>query len=471
MSSSASALSSAASGSSTAATTYFTGMSNYSQSLNAEISQEVQIASLPIQLLQNDVTNLTNQQSELNTLDSDVAAVQTAVSTLASATGSMLTANVSDPSVATATVGATATAGTYSLAVTNLGSYSDALSDDGLPTVTDPTSQNISASGSYTLTVTKGAAAPVSTPISFSGGNLNVLAQAINESGAGVEATVVDVGSNSAPDYRLSLQSDNLGPVTMQLNDGTQDLLTASGAAGALAAYSINGQTISSDSDTVTLAPGLTVQLTGDSSSTATVTVAADPTGVGSALQGLVSAYNTAMTELNNNRGQTDVALAGNSIVYQLTDALQNVANYVAPGGGISSLAAMGVEFSDTTGQLSFNQSLFDAATSGQSDALMQFLGSAASGGFLEAATNTMTGLLDPTTGVLTQQISSVQSNITGTNTQITAKETQVTQLQNSLTQQMAAADTLIYGLQQQASEIQDVFTAEQDSELETASL
>jgi len=46
-----------------------------------------------------------------------------------------------------------------------------------------------------------------------------------------------------------------------------------------------------------------------------------------------------------------------------------------------------------------------------------------------------------------------------------------VTQLQNSLTQQMAAADTLIYGLQQQASEIQDVFTAEQDSELETASL
>ena len=39
---------------------------------------------------------------------------------------------------------------------------------DGLPTVTDPTSQNISTSGSYTLSVTTGASGtPVTTPIRF----------------------------------------------------------------------------------------------------------------------------------------------------------------------------------------------------------------------------------------------------------------------------------------------------------------
>jgi flagellar hook-associated protein 2 len=440
-------------------------MSTYSASLNASISQAVQIADLPIQLLQNDVNNLTNQTTELQTLNTDFTSVQSAVTSLASAAGDMLAASVSDGS-ATATLGSAATAGSYSLGVTNLGSYSNALSNDGLTTVTDPTSQDINASDSFTLTVTNGGGAPATTPISFSGGSLNVLAQAINEAGAGVQATVVDVGSNSAPDYRLSLQSDQLGPVTMQLNDGSQNLMTASGALGALAQYSINGQAVSSDSDSVTLAPGLTVQLTGTNSTPATVTVAADPSGVGSALQALVSAYNTANTELGNNRGQTDVALAGQSIVYQLTESLQSLAGYSGGSGNISSLEALGVSFDDTTGQLSFDQSTFDSATSGQTTALTQFLGSATGGGYLEAATNTMAGILDPTTGVLTQDISSIQSNIASTNTQITAKQTQVTQLQSNLTQQMAAADAAIYDLQQQASEMQDMFTAEQDSEM-----
>lgn len=469
MSSVSSALSSQSD--SSAATTYFTGMSNYSQDLNDAISREVQIAALPIQLLQNNVNDLTNQQSELDTLNSDVAAVQSAVSDLASAAGSMLTANVSDPSVATVTLGSTATAGSYSLAVTSLGSCSNAQSVAGLTQVTDPSTQNISASGSYTLTVTVGSGTPSTTPISFSGGNLNVLAQAVNESGAGVEATVVDVGTSAAPDYRLSLQSDQLGPVTMQLNDGTQDLLNPTGDTGTLATYSINGQQVSSDTDTVTLAPGLTAQLTGESDGAATVAVAADPTVIGNALEGLVSAYNTAMTELNNNRGQTDVALAGESIVYQLTDALQGLANYSAGSGGILSLAALGVEFSGTTGQLSFNQSVFDSATSGPSSELTQFLGSAAGSGFLQMATNTMTGLLDPSSGLLTQQLNSVQAGITSTNAQIADKDAAVTQLQNTLTQQMAAADTMIYALQQQATEIQQMFTAEQDSEMEMSTV
>jgi flagellar hook-associated protein 2 len=464
MSSSVSALGSASS--STAATTYFSGMSTYSSSLNNAISQEVQIADLPIQLLQNDVNNLTNQTTELQSLTTDFTAVQSAVTSLASAAANMMSASVSDGS-ATATVGSTATAGSYSLEVDKLGSYSNALSNDNLVTVTDPTAQDISASDSYSLTVTTGDGTPVPTPFSFSGGSLNGLAQAINDQDAGVQATVVDVGSNAAPDYRLSLQSDSLGPVTMQLNDGSQNLMAASGAAGIPAQYIINGQSVSSDSDTVTLAPGLTVQLTStDVGTPATVTVAADPSGVGSALQSLVSAYNTSITQLGNNRGQTDVALAGQSIVYQLTENLQGLANYSTSTGNISSLAALGVTFDDTTGQLSFDQSAFDSATSGQTAALAQFLGSAATGGFLQTATNTLTSILDPTTGVLPQDITSIQANIASTNNQITTKQTQVSQLQSNLTQQMAAADAMIYDLQQQASEMQDMFTAEQDSEM-----
>jgi flagellar hook-associated protein 2 len=462
--------------SSSAATTYFSGMSNYSQDLNQAISREVQIAELPIQLLQNNVNDMTNQVQTLQSLDNnDITPVQNAITSLASAAGNMLSASVSGPAVATATLGSGATVGSYSLQVTNLGSYSDALSVDpspanGLPTVTDPSKNSISSSGSYTLTVTVGTAAPTTASISYSGGNLNGLAQAIDNADAGVQATVVNVGSTSAPDYRLSLQSDQLGPVTMQLNDGNQNLLAPSGSAGALAQYSIDGKQVTSASDTVTLAPGLTVQLTGANSSAATtVTVAANPSSIGNALQSFVSAYQMAIADLDTNRGQGGGPLAGQSIVYELTDALQSIANYSTGAGNLTSMEALGVGFDPNTGALTFNQSTFDSATSGRTDALTQFLGSATGGGFLEMATNTMTGLLDPSSGVLTEDISTMQANITSTNTQITDKDNQVTQLQTNLTQQMSAADAMIYELQQQATEMQDMFTAEQDAQIGSA--
>ena len=183
MSSSSSALSSL--GNSSGAASYFTGMSNFSQDLNTAIQREVQIAGLPIQLLQNNVNDLTNQSDELETLSGDISGVQSAISGLASSAGSMLYGSVSDSSIATVTVSPGASPASYPLEVTNLGSYSEALSNDGLTKVTDPSQQNISASGTFTLTVTNGAGTPVSTAISFSGGSLNLLAQAINESGAG----------------------------------------------------------------------------------------------------------------------------------------------------------------------------------------------------------------------------------------------------------------------------------------------
>jgi flagellar hook-associated protein 2 len=252
----------------------------------------------------------------------------------------------------------------------------------------------------------------------------------------------------------------------MQLSDGTQPLLEASGAAGTPAQYTIDGKAISSNSDTVTLAPGLTAQLTATNSSPATITVAANPTGIGNAFQSFVSSYNSAITELGKNIGQSGGALAGDSIVYQLIDTLQGLANYTSGSSNISSMAALGLTFNDTTGQLSFDQSTFDSATSGQTDALTAFLGSATGGGFLETATNALAGIEAPTTGTLSTEISSIQADITSTNSQITSETAQVSQLQANLTQQMSAADSLIYEMQQQSTQIDGIFTAEQDSEM-----
>ncbi len=444
--------------------TYFTGLSTYSSDLNSAISREVQIASLPIQILQNDVTTLNGQVSEMQTVNSDVQAVQSAIAALATASGSMLSASVSNPAVGAAALASNATAGSYSLEVDNLGSYSDALSIDGLPVVTDPTAQSISSSGTYTLTVNGQTVQP---PLQPAGASLDALAQAINGANAGVQAAVVNVGGSSAPDYRLSLQSTQYGSVSMQLNDGAQDLLAASGSPGQAVQYIVDGKSIQSSTRTVTLAPGLTMNLTGANvGAPATVTVAPNAAAVSSALQTFVSAYNTAMAELDKNVGQSGGALAGQSVVYDLINGLQAVANYSGGGSLIPSLSSLGVTFNDTTGVLSFDQTAFDSAGTGQTDALSAFLGSAAGGGFLQVATNTLSSLVDPGNGILTQDISSVESSIASTTQQITDQQNSVNLLQQNLTQQMTAADAMIYSLQQQASYLTDMFAAERSAQM-----
>ena len=101
-----------------------------------------------------------------------------------------------------------------------MGSSTSAISD-GTTTVTDPSTTNISSSSSYTLTVNGTA-----TTLNLSSDNMDALATAINDANAGVSATIVNLGSNSSPNYRLSVTSNEWGADTIQLNDGTNDLLT-----------------------------------------------------------------------------------------------------------------------------------------------------------------------------------------------------------------------------------------------------
>lgn len=443
--------------------TYFNGMSTDAQSLNSSISRAVQMASLPTELLQNNVNDLTNQSNELTRLNNDIQAIQSAVASLGTAATNTISANISSSLVANVTSAAGALPGSYSLEVTSLGSYSDSLSIDGLTKVTDPGTQGIGTSNTYKLTLN---GVDLEPPLTVTDNSLNGLAAAINAAGAGVQATVVNVGSNTVPDYRLSLQSDQYGAMSMQLNDGTQDLLAPTGDGGQPVQYTLNGRQIESGSRTVTLAAGLVANLTStNAGNPATVTVANDASGTGTALQSLVSAYNTAMTELAANRGQSGGALAGQSIVSALTGSLQGLTNYWSPGSQLSSLAGLGVSFSDTTGQLSFDQSAFDSATSGQAAALATFLGSATGGGFLRAATDALSSITDPTSGILTGDINSVTATITSTNQKITAQQAQTSLLQQNLTQQMAAADAMIYQLQQQTTYFQQMFAAQTASE------
>ena len=110
--------------------------------------------------------------------------------------------------------------GTYSIQVDGLGSYTTAMSQAGSTPVTDPTTQNISSASSFTLTVNG-----TNTTITPADGSLEGLAAAINSSSAGVQATIVNLGSNTSPDYRLVVTSTSLSPDSIQLSDGSSNLL------------------------------------------------------------------------------------------------------------------------------------------------------------------------------------------------------------------------------------------------------
>ena len=133
----------------------FTGSSAFSASLAQQISNALNIASIPMQNLQSQQSTLQSQQSELGTLSGDFTSLATALSSVDSSTGSgSYAASVGTPAVASASVGSGVMAGTYSLTVTNTGANTNTISNDsGLIKVTDPTQSDISTSTSFTLMV------------------------------------------------------------------------------------------------------------------------------------------------------------------------------------------------------------------------------------------------------------------------------------------------------------------------------
>jgi len=454
----------------TTSSAIFTGSSQFSAALQQAVSQAVSTASAPMQALQTDVTNLQSQSTELGTLGTDLGSLQSAVTNLNSALGlASFTASSSTPSVASASLSGTPSAGSFSVEVDDPGAYASALGSDGLTTVADPSQSSISTAATYTLTV--GDATYTITP---QANTLSSLAAAINATtGANVQATLVNLGSNSSPDYRLSLQGTQLGDLPIQLSandtasDGStsQDPLLTAGAVGAPVTYRINGDPpsssdpLSSTTPTITLSPGVSVTL--QAAGTTTITVGRNTNAVSQALSSFVTAYNAVTAEINTNRGSGTGALQGQSILSTLSETLQQISGYSTGPSGISSLVSLGLSFDDK-GVLSFNSSQFATAASGNLAQLASFLGSTTTGGFLKTANDALTSLTDPSTGLIQAANTSIQSDVTADNQSISDDQDRINTMQTNLNTQMADADAAIASMEQQYTYLSEMFAAEQ---------
>ena len=436
--------------------TIFTGSSRYSSDFQQVIERAVSIASLPLSILKNQESAMNDQSTALTGLQTKFTALQKSLTDLATSGGaSSYSATSSDSTVATATVTGSALAGEYTIDVLNPGSYAVTLSKEGLTTVTDPSTGNIASGTSFTLSISG-----VDHTIEASSGTLNSLADAVNASGLGVRATIVNLGSGSSPDYRLSIQGDHYAAMDIQLSSGSTSLID-SVSTGAAVEYRVNGApstSISSGSRTVTLAPGVTANLSKIGSTT--LQIAQSTSSIEDALSAFATAYNDTIDSIDAQRGSNDGALSGQSILLSLSSSLRSLNQYeTTTGSAIGTLTQLGFSL-DKTGHLTFSSDDFQTATGGDAKKAIAFLGSSTSSGFLKFATDALNGVNDSDTGSLSSAISTLTTQITEQDDKISKKETEIEDLRVRLNEQMAAADAAIASLEQQVTYITGLFEA-----------
>ena len=197
------------------------------------------------------------------------------------------------------------------------------------------------------------------------------IAAAINASGTGFTATLVDTGTDGV-NYRLVIQGpsgeDNAFTVSSTPNLGFHDsgnqLTTAANAQ-----FAIDGVDIERASNTVSDAiTGITLNLNAVASGIA-LQVVSDTSTLKTKLEDLVSVYNDmqiALTELgdpDSDEEEVGGALSNDlSLLRAVRDTIYDAISTASstPSGDVNSLTDLGIELT-RTGTLSFNESTYDA--------------------------------------------------------------------------------------------------------------
>lgn len=353
-----------------------------------------------------------------------------------------------------ATTSDTATAGSYTFNVTSLATPTKMLYPNSLAAT------GIAASGTVTITV-----AGVGTTLSPTSPNttftLSDLASAINDSGAGVSASLIKTGTDA---YRLQLTSSATGTdnsFTVTGIDGlgtlnpTTDVTAATNATIHYGGSSSSAFDVTSSTNTFTnVFPGVTFT-TSAVEDDVTLTIADDVSGMSSQVQALVTAFNSSFSALQsattyNATDKTAGLLMGESSVRSLATSLpQAFLSAIAP---ISTDLGLSV---DKYGVITFNATTFAAAmasdASGTKSAIIDWAQQ------IGQITNNATAVA---TGTISRAISSSESEIESVNTKIADWDQKLKDRTTLLTQLYSTINANLATLKTTSDWISDQITA-----------
>ena len=299
---------------------------------NVETPWKTQLATLESQ-----DTVISSLGTLFSNLSNDLSQLTDFQGILAQKEGSSSNTNVLELTAASST----ATAGTHTIVVNSLAQTSSGY-------LTEITNASDTLAGSITLRVGSGAAQTIT--LNSSNNTLTGLAAAINASGAGIAASVLTDATGS----RLSLVSGTSGAggdIAVSANsivdssNANAALSYNTATAGANASLTIDGVNLSSASNTVTnLIPGVTFQLLSSSATPVQVVIGNDNSGVESTVNQFVSDYNSLISALNTQEGNsssgTPEPLFGSPTLSLLQQELLGGLNTANPNGYLSAVPA-----------------------------------------------------------------------------------------------------------------------------------
>ena len=429
----------------------FNGISQYANDFQAILTKAVQVAQVPVTLLQTEDSETLAKETALGTINTDVGNLASSLEALGTlATGQALSATSSDPDAVSVTDNGATQAASYT--INSITSPASAASETSTASFADSSSTPVSSTGTMELV-----AGSSDKTFTLTNNNLVGLRDQINSMNAGVTASILTTSSGNY----LSLQANSTGATTLQLIDDPRSTTNPTGAntniltdknQGADAVFQLNGVPVDQPGNTVnSVIPGLTFTIQQASTTPTTLSLATDPTQLSSALQTFVSNYNTVQSDLTAQTGTAGGALAGDTVVNQLGTVLQHIASTTLSTGTIQSLSDLGITFS-STGVASFDQTTFDSLSSTQISDAFNYIGSTTSG--LGGFSQTLTEFSDPISGIIQAEQGGLKQTDTDLQAQINTLNTQNAATQAALTAQLETADAQQEELQQQQTDL-----------------
>lgn len=311
-----------------------------------------------------------------------------------------------------------------------------------------------------------GTADAVSITLDSSNNTLEGIRTAINASGAGVTASIVNDGSDTP--YRLVLTSNSTGTesamtVTYTGTDSTDQassLLGYDGSSGNMtqtvkaldAELTLNGISITSQSNTVEGAlQGVTLNLSATSSSQ-TLTISQDTDAIYDAISTFVTAYNSYVSSVDtltayNADSDTAGELLGDSTTRRISTELSSDLYTAIGSGTFSYLSQLGISL-EVDGTLLVDEDTLTSAITDNIDAVSEFfIGTDGTSGFIGQMTDDLDNYLDEDSGLIVARTDSLESKLVQLEERYVEKQALIDSEMARWTDEFTQLDTLISSL------------------------
>jgi flagellar hook-associated protein 2 len=425
------------------------GSSSSGINVGSAVSAAMSALSRPEQQWLNQQQTLATEASGIDQIQNDVNALQSSLRALGDPFGALasMTATSSDTSVVNATAVAGTASGSHVVIVNNIASSASAYSN-----AVASSSTNLAA-GSFTIQPGSGTA----TTITIGSGinTLDQLATYINTQKLGVTANVV----NDSTGARLAITSNSSGTANGFTITAASGLTFTQASTGQDASLTVDGIPIDSASNTVTGAlNGVALNLVGAApGGQVTISVAPNTAQAVQAFNSFISAYNTAMGDVNTqytvNGSNQEGPLSGDSTVQMLQGSLLSVAGYSGGGNGVALLSDLGISV-NKDGTLTLDSAKLNNAIQNNFGAVQNFMQGASSNGFVSFLNNQLNTLTAPATGAFTVDLQSISSENLDLQHHINDFQTYLNNQKTLLTAEYSQADITLQQIPQLQAQI-----------------